>query len=125
MEFAYAAAMGRPHPSKNRLGRDTLKGLATLYNRVGVVKRHIARFIHDHEDTKGPPLTTIQMSQTELATLAFHALMNYINREQLARGMNEYHLVTSLVLRQSTALAPRKTGHKLAPGRGGSVRSRQ
>ena len=72
-----------------------------------------------------PPLTTVQMSQTELATLAFHALMNDINRENLARGKNEYHLVTSLVLRQSTALAPRETGKKLAPGRGGSVRSRQ
>jgi LacI family transcriptional regulator len=72
-----------------------------------------------------PPLTTIQMSQTELATLAFNALMNELNRKEPAKGKTEYHLDTTLILRQSTALAPRETGKKLGPGRSGSARSRQ
>ena len=53
-----------------------------------------------------PPLTTVQMSQSELAKLAFHALLKEVEREvPLAHG-TEYNLRTSLVLRQSTALAP-------------------
>ena len=72
-----------------------------------------------------PPLTTIQMSQTELATLAFNALMNELNRDEPAKGRTEYYLDTSLVLRQSTALAPRETRKKLAPGHSGYARSRQ
>lgn len=55
-----------------------------------------------------PPLTTIRMSQTELATIAFNALMNEMNREGPGKGRTEYLLDTSLILRRSTALAPRK-----------------
>lgn len=52
-----------------------------------------------------PPLTTVQMSQTELARLAFRALLKEVEREApLAHG-TEYNLQTSLVLRRSTALA--------------------
>jgi LacI family transcriptional regulator len=51
-----------------------------------------------------PPLTTVQMSQTELARLAFTALLNEVQREVEAPHGTEYTLNTSLVLRKSTAL---------------------
>ena len=57
-----------------------------------------------------PPLTTVQMSQTELARIAFEALMSDVERESRAPGKTEYELTTSLVLRRSTALAPAKDG---------------
>jgi LacI family transcriptional regulator len=56
-----------------------------------------------------PPLTTIQMSQTELARLAFRALMNEVEREIPSPEGTEYMLNTSLVLRKSTALAHGKS----------------
>jgi len=49
-----------------------------------------------------PPLTTIQMSQTELATLAFNALLKEVKRETLAPNGTEYVLKTQLILRKST-----------------------
>jgi LacI family transcriptional regulator len=52
-----------------------------------------------------PPLTTVQMSQTELARLAFRALLKEVEREAPVPHGTEYNLQTSLVLRQSTALA--------------------
>ena len=52
-----------------------------------------------------PPLTTVQMSQTELARLAFRALMSAIEQPAPTPHRNEYTIVTSLVLRRSTALA--------------------
>jgi LacI family transcriptional regulator len=54
-----------------------------------------------------PPLTTIQMSQPELARIAFEALMTETAREGPSKGRIDYDLVTSLVLRRSTAM-PRK-----------------
>ena len=54
-----------------------------------------------------PPLTTIQMSQTELARLAFKALLTEVNRDSLSANGTEYALETDLVLRKSTAMAPR------------------
>jgi LacI family transcriptional regulator, galactose operon repressor len=54
-----------------------------------------------------PPLTTVQMSQPELARLAFHALLAEVQRETPAPHGAEYTLKTSLVLRESTAMAPR------------------
>jgi LacI family transcriptional regulator len=53
-----------------------------------------------------PPLTTVQMSQAELARLAFHALLSDVEREAPAPHGTEYVLQTSLVLRESTAMAP-------------------
>jgi LacI family transcriptional regulator, galactose operon repressor len=53
-----------------------------------------------------PPLTTVQMSQTELAQIAFKALMNEVERESPSEGRIDYELNTHLVLRRSTALAP-------------------
>jgi len=52
-----------------------------------------------------PPLTTVQMSQMELAKIAFEALLNEVQRESPSNERCEYDLTTSLVLRRSTALA--------------------
>jgi len=51
-----------------------------------------------------PPLTTVQMSQHELAKIAFQALLNEVESEAAAPP-HKYELTTSLVLRRSTALA--------------------
>lgn len=53
-----------------------------------------------------PPLTTVQMSQSELAKIAFNALLADVEREVPATGGTEYLLETNFVLRNSTALAP-------------------
>jgi len=53
-----------------------------------------------------PPLTTVRMSQTELANLAFKALLAEVERDALSPTGTEYVLETDLVLRKSTALAP-------------------
>jgi LacI family transcriptional regulator len=52
-----------------------------------------------------PPLTTIDMSQTELARIAFKALVSDVSRDTPAEHGVEYALSTNLVLRRSTALA--------------------
>jgi LacI family transcriptional regulator len=62
-----------------------------------------------------PPLTTVQMSQTELARLAFQALMNEANREAPTPNGTEYVLTTGLILRKSTALAPRQNAEGKPP----------
>jgi len=51
-----------------------------------------------------PALTTIQMSQAELARLAFHALLEETQREQASPKGTEFTLTTHLVLRESTHL---------------------
>jgi LacI family transcriptional regulator len=56
-----------------------------------------------------PPLTTVQMSQSELARLAFRALLTDVQREEPLKHGTEYVLRTNLVLRDSTALAPTST----------------
>jgi LacI family transcriptional regulator len=53
-----------------------------------------------------PPLTTVQMSQTLLAEYAFKALRSEVERASTSPSGSEYELVTNLVLRGSTALAP-------------------
>ncbi len=53
-----------------------------------------------------PPLTTVQMSQAELARIAFHALLTEVQRERPLERGTEYVLQTNLVLRDSTAMAP-------------------
>lgn len=68
-----------------------------------------------------PPLTTVDMSQTELARIAFKALVSDITRETPAEHGVEYQLNTNLVLRRSTALAqstaPRSKAVKRDSGR--------
>jgi LacI family transcriptional regulator len=56
-----------------------------------------------------PPLTTVQMSQSELARLAFHALLAEVSREIPSPNGTEYVVKTNLVLRGSTGLAPSAT----------------
>jgi len=53
-----------------------------------------------------PPLTTIQMSQSELARLAFSALLAEVQREVPSPNGTEYVLQTQLILRHSTTFAP-------------------
>jgi DNA-binding LacI/PurR family transcriptional regulator len=69
---------------------------------VGYDDIRLARFVL-------PPLTTVQMSQAELARIAFHALLSEVERKQPSEQGTEYVLKTSLVLRDSTALAPTAT----------------
>jgi LacI family transcriptional regulator len=61
-----------------------------------------------------PPLTTVKMSQTEIARLAFNALLTEVRRKSPSPTGSEYMLRTSLVLRDSTALAP-KTARRRKP----------
>jgi LacI family transcriptional regulator len=56
-----------------------------------------------------PPLTTIRMSQTEIARIAFNALLAELERSKPSEHGTEYLLQTSLVLRDSTAIAPSVT----------------
>jgi LacI family transcriptional regulator len=53
-----------------------------------------------------PPLTTVQMSQTLLAEYAFQALRRAVERTPAAAASNEYELLTTLVVRRSTAFVP-------------------
>jgi LacI family transcriptional regulator len=53
-----------------------------------------------------PALTTVQMSQAELARLAFNALLTELQRETPSPAGTEYVLTTHLVLRESTRLVP-------------------
>jgi LacI family transcriptional regulator len=53
-----------------------------------------------------PPLTTVQMSQSELARLAFEALLKEVKRETPSPEGTEYILKTHLVLRSSTTFSP-------------------
>jgi LacI family transcriptional regulator len=69
-----------------------------------------------------PPLTTVQMSQTELARLAFDALLKEVKREKPSPDGTEYVLKTQLVLRSSTTfppsdnqMKPRSTSKRAAP----------
>jgi DNA-binding LacI/PurR family transcriptional regulator len=52
-----------------------------------------------------PPLTTVQMSQTELARIAFQGLLTEVQRDSPSLERTEYELTTNLILRRSTALA--------------------
>ena len=62
-----------------------------------------------------PPLTTVQMSQTLLAEFAFKALMTEVESKSTSETGREYELITSLVLRGSTALAPSQEPSPKAP----------
>jgi LacI family transcriptional regulator len=68
---------------------------------VGFDDIHLAQFTT-------PPLTTVQMSQQELARIAFQALLNEVESDTPSAQRHNYELTTGLVLRRSTALAPAK-----------------
>jgi len=65
---------------------------------VGFDDIHLAQFVV-------PPLTTVKMSQTEIARLAFNALLAEVQRKTPSPKGSEFLLRTNLVLRHSTALA--------------------
>jgi LacI family transcriptional regulator len=66
---------------------------------VGFDDIHLAQFVL-------PALTTVQMSQAELARLAFDALLTELQREVPSSTGTEFVLKTHLVLRESTRLVP-------------------
>jgi LacI family transcriptional regulator len=68
-----------------------------------------------------PPLTTIQMSQTDLASLAFTALMKEVEQKNASSEGTEYGLKTRLVLRKSTTFPPSSS----KGGQKGALRSKQ
>jgi LacI family transcriptional regulator len=53
-----------------------------------------------------PPLTTVQMSQLRLATLAFEALLEKARGDRSVPSNREYLLTTQVVLRSTTMLRP-------------------
>ena len=53
-----------------------------------------------------PPLTTVQLSQVEIADIAFRALLDSAEAPCNRPSCYEYTIKTNLVLRRSTALAP-------------------
>lgn len=65
---------------------------------IGFDDVHLAQFMT-------PPLTTVRMSQSEIARLAFKALLNDVERKTPSEHGTEYVLQTELVLRRSTAPA--------------------
>lgn len=65
-----------------------------------------------------PPLTTIEMSQAELARLAFQALVNDVGREIPSPHGAEYILKTNLMLRETTAMNVNKTAKQRGNDRG-------
>jgi LacI family transcriptional regulator len=67
-----------------------------------------------------PPLTTVQMSQSELARFAFEALLKEVKRETPIPEGSEYVLKTHLVLRNSTTFPFNRT----ATGRRTTARKR-
>jgi LacI family transcriptional regulator len=64
-----------------------------------------------------PPLSTIQMSQKELATLAFNALLQEVKRETPALEGTEFVLRTQLILRNSTGFPPSSNRVRSKPTR--------
>ncbi|MTJ82721.1 MAG: LacI family transcriptional regulator [Telmatospirillum sp.] len=65
---------------------------------IGFDDIHLAEFVI-------PPLTSIRMSQTELARLSFHALLADVERAVPQPNGTEYFLTTELILRKSTGPA--------------------
>jgi LacI family transcriptional regulator len=55
-----------------------------------------------------PPLTTVQMSQTEIAEIAFTALLECVEGDGVRRSTKGVVVTTNLVLRRSTTLAPHR-----------------
>lgn len=108
---ALVQLVGAPNPSTAVMCSNDMTAIGVLreaYDReikipadlsvVGFDDIRLARFTT-------PPLTTVQMSQKELAEIAFRALLDELGRESLPHQNLEYELITSLVLRRSTAMA--------------------
>jgi LacI family transcriptional regulator len=85
---------------------------------VGFDDIHLAEFTI-------PPLTTVQMSQHDLAKIAFNTLLQEVEDGSSSREGRNYELVTSLVLRRSTALARVTKSETTSPKTNGVTRSRK
>jgi len=72
---------------------------------IGFDNVHITQFML-------PPLSTVEMSQAEIARLAFRALLEDVQRSTPNPKGSEYALQTNLVLRESTALNPKWAGSR-------------
>jgi len=66
---------------------------------VGFDDTHFAQFTT-------PPLTTVRMSQVEIARLAFRALLHSVETPRNRTSREVYTIHTDLVIRGSTAIAP-------------------
>jgi len=122
-------------------GMAAMRGLAALPHRptavfcsndltaIGVMRQSYDEGIHVPRDLSVvgfddvrlaqfviPPLTTVKMSQTEIARMAFNALLAEVQRATPSPQGTEYVLRTSLVLRDSTALAAEAPGRRKARG---------
>jgi LacI family transcriptional regulator len=85
---------------------------------VGFDDIHLAEFTI-------PPLTTVQMSQNDLAKIAFNALLHEVEYGSSSPEGHNYELVTSLVLRRSTALTPIRKSATVLPATSRVARSRK
>ena len=85
---------------------------------VGFDDIHLAEFTI-------PPLTTVQMSQHDLAKIAFNALLHEVEYGSSSPEGHNYELVTNLVLRRSTALAPIRKSATVLPATSRVARSRK
>lgn len=83
---------------------------------VGFDDIHLAEFTI-------PPLTTVQMSQHDLAKIAFNALLHEVEYGSSSPEGHNYELVTSLVLRRSTALASIRKSATVLPATSRIARS--
>jgi len=68
---------------------------------VGFDDIHLAQFTT-------PPLTTVRMSQVEIAKLAFRALLDLVEVKRSGASREAYTVRTDLVIRASTAIAPER-----------------
>lgn len=77
---------------------------------IGFDDIHLAQFMT-------PPLTTVRMSQSGLAQMAFQSLLKEVEQKKPSPGGNQYSLTTTLVLRNSTAIAPASDTSSRSPAR--------
>jgi DNA-binding LacI/PurR family transcriptional regulator len=85
---------------------------------VGFDDIHLAQFTI-------PPLTTVQMSQHELARIAFQALLNEVGEGPSSHEHRNYELSTSLVLRRSTALVSNTKSFNISGKENRAAKSRR
>jgi LacI family transcriptional regulator len=121
-EKAFAQMLALPAPPTAVLCSNDMSAMGvmhTCYARGIVIPRDLSVIGFDNirfSQYTLPPLTTIEMSQAELARIAFHALLRDVQREIPDAHGSEYVLRTSLVFRESTALNPRRAGTKQSEG---------
>jgi len=87
------------------LGRNVPSELSV----VGFDDIHLAQFTT-------PPLTTVRMSQVEIAKVAFRALLDSVEVQRNGISREAYTLGTDLVIRASTAIAPERIKRTAKPG---------